>query len=100
MADFEGFEWDVGNAVKIWEKHRVGAGECEEAFFNAPLFVERDERHSGAEERFFALGQTFRGRRLAVVFTVRGGKIRPISARDMSRKERDVYEKTKKDSGL
>lgn len=96
----ESFDWDQGNADKNWDKHNVNRTECEEAFFNAPLFIEEDPKHSVAEKRYFAMGQTFGNRRIAVVFTLRGGKIRPISARDMSRKERDIYEKAKKDSGF
>ncbi len=52
------------------------------------------ERHSEHEERFYALGQTDVGRRLFVVFTLRGRRIRVISARDVSRKERKVYKES------
>jgi len=74
---------------------RSGTGvtptECEELFFNRPLIVGEDERHSEREDRFYALGQTDAGRRLFVVFALRARRIRVISARDMSRKERKVY---------
>jgi uncharacterized DUF497 family protein len=43
--------------------------------------------------RFYALGRTDGERRLFVVFTLRGTRIRVISARDMSRKERDEYQR-------
>jgi uncharacterized DUF497 family protein len=87
-----GFEWDEGNLSKNWEKHHVSALECEQVFFNRPLIPLPDERHSETEQRFYALGQTDMGRRLFVVFTARNDFIRVISARDMSRKERKIYE--------
>ncbi len=92
IAKCTGFDWDEGNLPKIWEKHRVSGAECEQLFFNHPLVAARDEKHSGDEDRFYALGHTDSGRLLFVVFTIRNGLVRPISARDMNRKERKVYE--------
>jgi uncharacterized DUF497 family protein len=89
-----GFEWDEGNLLKNWERHRVSASECEQVFFNRPLVAGVDTEHSGEEDRFYALGITDSGRRLFVVFTVRGKKIHVISARDMSRRERKVYDES------
>jgi hypothetical protein len=91
LAECEGFQWDAGNAGKIWEKHRVTPTECEELFFNQPLVLGDDETHSKAEERLYALGQTDAARLLFVVITIRRHLIRVISARDMSRKEREIY---------
>ncbi len=96
MIDFArvtGFDWDGGNTLKN-EKHGVTMMETEQIFFVAPLVVTADERHSQTEPRFRALGQTLLGRRLVVIFTLRtgGARIRVISARDMHRKERMVYE--------
>ena len=90
-----GFEWDKANILKNWEKHRVSHIECEEIFFNQPLVTGTDEPHSVRESRYYALGETDAGRRLFIVFTVRSNQIRVISARDMSRKERQAYEKAK-----
>ncbi|HEY6073548.1 MAG TPA: BrnT family toxin [Anaerolineales bacterium] len=92
IARCTGFDWDEGNLSKIWERHRVSGAECEQLFFNHPLVAARDEKHSGEEERYYALGHTDAGRLLFVVFTIRKGLVRPISARDMNRKERKVYE--------
>lgn len=86
-----GFDWDDGNRDKNWLAHRVTTGECEQIFFRQPLIVADDDTHSADEERFFALGQTGRQRLLFVVFTMRGELIRVISARDMTKKEREVY---------
>src|SRR5574337_428238 len=91
IAKCVGFEWDAGNLAKSWEKHEVSGSECEQVFFNHPLVAARDEKHSGEEDRYFALGHTDAGRLLFVVFTIRKDLIRVISARDMNRKERKVY---------
>jgi len=91
-----GFQWDVGNLSKNWEKHQVSSAECEEIFFNKPLIVADDEKHSAIEKQFFALGKTDAGRRLFVAFTVRAETIRVISARSMNNKEQAVYETREK----
>ena len=87
-----GFAWDEAEASKIWEKHEVSPMDCEQVFFNLPLVAGHDEKHSGTEPRDSVLGQSDAGRRLFVVLTVREDCIRVISTRDMSRKERKVYE--------
>jgi uncharacterized DUF497 family protein len=92
LAECEGFDWDAANTTKIWERHQVTPTESEEVFFNSPMIVGADERHSASEERLYGLGQTDAGRLLFIVFTIRGRLIRVISARDMSRKERKVYQ--------
>jgi uncharacterized DUF497 family protein len=91
ISRVEGFEWDEGNIKKNWERHRVSYIECEEVFFNRPLIVQENEAHSKEEERYYVLGKTNDGRHLFVVFTIRHNKIRVITARDMSRKERRMY---------
>ena len=93
-ADFSrhlGFEWDAQNSDKIWRKHKVSPFECEQIFFNQPLVVAPDEAHSHAEARIYALGRTDAERLLFLVFTARKSLVRVISARDMSRAEREVY---------
>ena len=91
-----GFEWDAGNARKN-DKHGVSMAEAEQVFFNAPLLMLSDAAHSHSEPRFHALGQTDAGRLLHISFTLRqsNAAIRVISARDMHRKERSVYEKAR-----
>ena len=90
-----GFEWDEGNARKN-EQHGVSMAEAEQVFFNSPLLVLPNAKHSEIEPRFHALGKTHEGRQLHISFTLRdaGQLIRLISARDMHRKERTVYEQT------
>jgi hypothetical protein len=92
LAKCTGFEWDSHNAEKIWLKHHVSLSECEQIFFNLPLVVADDIKHSEQETRFYALGQTDAERFLFMVFTVRKNKIRVISARDMNRKERRIHQ--------
>jgi uncharacterized protein len=92
-ARVDGFEWDDGNARKSRDRHRVSQAEAEQVFLNQPLLVVNDARHSAHEARFHALGRTDEGRPLHVTFTLRqtATRIRVISARDMSRKERARY---------
>ncbi len=97
MIDWErivGFEWDDGNARKNAEKHEVSQSEAEQVFFNEPLLMIPDPSHSLSERRIHALGRTDDGRLLHITFTLRRDetRIRVISARDMSRKERSFYE--------
>ncbi len=91
-----GFDWDDGNREKNL-KHAVRSWECEQVFFNEPLIILDDPKHSVAEDRSAALGKTDGGRQLTIVYTMRGSKIRVISARDMSKKERQYYEDAGKD---
>ena len=90
-----GFEWDEGNLHKSIDKHGITPQETEEIFFNQPLLIVDDTAHSQNETRYYALGRTHLGKQLFVAFTVRENKIRAISSRLMSRKEREIYEQEK-----
>ena len=92
LSQIIGFDWDENNREKNWENHGVLASECEEVFFNLPLLLQSDPSHSQKEPRYYVLGHTIADRRLFIAFTARQNKIRVISARDMSRKERSIYE--------
>jgi uncharacterized DUF497 family protein len=89
----EGFDWDDGNARKSLDRHGVTQAEAEQVFAAEPLLTE-DIKHSETEARYQALGETIEGRQLHVTFTLRDGgkRLRVISARDMNRKERAIYE--------
>ncbi|MCG8313509.1 MAG: BrnT family toxin [Pseudomonadales bacterium] len=91
-----GFDWDAGNARKSVEKHSVTQFEAEQVFFNQPLLILDDVKHSQKEARFHALGKTDSARLLHITFTLRSANtlIRVISARDMHRKEKTVYEQS------
>jgi uncharacterized DUF497 family protein len=88
------FIWDIHNREKNWLKHKVDYKECEEIFFNQPLSIFPDVKHSTKESRLVALGLTNEDRKLTIIFTYRNKKIRIISARNMSRKERKQYGKS------
>ena len=92
LPEFKGFDWDEGNVEKNRESHKVSPQEAEQVFFNRPLIVADDVKHSETERRYFVLGQTDDNRALFVALTLRGDLIRVISARDMSRRERKVYQ--------
>src|SRR3954465_3163765 len=94
LTRIEGFDWDEGNSRKSTDKHGVSPAEAEQAFFNEPLLLLEDVKHSMEEPRFHALGCTDAARLLHISFTLRGEgrRVRLISARDMHRKERDRYE--------
>lgn len=85
------FEWDEGNIGKN-KKHNVEDKEAEEVFLDERKKTFKDKLHSDGEERFRIIGKTKKGRLLFVVFTVRKGKVRIISARDINKKEVYLYE--------
>lgn len=88
------FEWDQGNKDKNFLKHQVTDEECEEVFFDTKKRVLKDVLHSDYEARYVLIGQTKKQRILFVVFTTRNRKIRVISARNLNKRERDLYEKS------
>ena len=93
LSKVVGFDWDEGNARKD-ERHGVTAAEAEQVFFNVPLLLLDDSHHGDSEVRYHALGKSVESRRLHLSFTLRNDdtKIRVISVRNMSRKERTIYE--------
>ncbi len=92
LADPLHFEWDRGNKNKNYKKHGVTDQECEEVFFDLRKKILRDILHSHHEDRYILLGETKRERRLFVAFTMRSDKLRVISARDLNKKEKKLYE--------
>ncbi len=92
-----GFDWDEANWEKSERKHGVAVSEAQEALLNQPL-CQVDAMHSDDEQRYVALGASNDGRRLFIAFTVRRNRVRVISARPMSRKERAIYEEKRKAS--
>jgi len=91
ITNCTGFEWDEWNLDKNWYLHEAANSECEEVFFNVPLIIVLDAKHSQKEQRSYALGQTDTGRWLFVTFTIRNDLIRVISARDMNKRETRKY---------
>jgi len=91
FPDLTGFQWDAGNSEKNWLAHDVSQAETEQVFFNRPILLTPDVTHSQVEERYYLLGKTNGSRHLTIVFTVRETLVRPIMARDMSRRERRLF---------
>jgi uncharacterized DUF497 family protein len=93
LNDIIGFQWDSGNETKNMDKHGVSKEDIERVFFNHPLFLYPDLKHSTDEERLNAYGHANNGRLLHITFCIREKRIRTISARDMKKTERRFYEK-------
>ena len=87
------FEWDSGNKDKSWLKHKVSVQECEYIFNGQDSITFRDIEHSFKESRYIILGKNSEQRLLFIAFTIRRDKIRVISARVASSRERKLYEK-------
>lgn len=86
------FIWDSGNKDKNLIQHKVTNEECEETFFDPHKKWLKDQLHSHTEARYILLGKSTNGRVLFIVFTMRGEKIRIISARDLNKREAHLYE--------
>jgi uncharacterized protein len=92
MQEINGFDWDNGNKSKSLIKHTVTIEEAEQVFMDQLAMFFEDREHSDIELRFKVLGVTRQDRLLTVAFTIRNNKIRVVSARDMQRNERLVYD--------
>lgn len=91
------FEWDRGNLRKSRDKHDVGIDEIESVFeLKLAVPLGRQVAPPVDEERLNLVGPSADGRMISVVFTLRDGRVRPISGRDASRKERKLYEEVRK----
>lgn len=89
-----GFDWDSGNIDKSYRKHGTTYKEAEELFTDQNVLFLDDLKHSQEEERFIAIGYTTQQKLLFSVFVIQQEKIRIISIRIASKKERRLYEKT------
>ena len=90
------FEWDQWNIQKNEIKHGVSHLEAESTFYDPHYKLFKDKKHSRAnEDRFILYGKSNEHRILMVGFTLRNVKIRIITARIASKKERVVYEEKK-----
>lgn len=94
------FDWDNGNQNKNYRKHCVTDQECEEIFFGQSKFLLKDVIHSEGEARYIIMGETRLGRKLFVVFTLRKSQVRIISARDLNKRERKLYEEAIKNEKI
>ncbi len=86
------FEWDPAKALENENKHGVSFFEACEVFDDDHSSAARDPDHSLDEDWYLIFGMSKRGRYLVVSYTERGDRIRPISARPMTPRERRAYE--------
>jgi uncharacterized DUF497 family protein len=88
------FDWDQWNVQKNELKHGVSRLEAESVFYDPRHRLFQDERHSKpAEPRYILYGRGLESRVLMVGFTLRAKRVRVITARPASRKERRIYER-------
>jgi len=96
QTSFE-FEWDSANVSKSKQKHGVDTEEVESVFdLKLAVPLGRQVSPETSEERLCVVGPSSEGRLVSVVFTLRNGRVRPISSRLASRKERKLYEEVRK----
>lgn len=87
------FDWDQWNLQKNEIKHGVSTLEAESVFFDVRYCLYLDEKHSNStEKRYLLYGRSSENRILMIGFTIRKGKVRIITARTASKKERAIYE--------
>lgn len=87
-----GFEWDPLKAAENLRKHRVSFEEAATIFFDPFALTIPDPDHSSSEDRFVTIGQSIKLRVLVVIHTDRKQRIRLISARKATARERGNYE--------
>jgi hypothetical protein len=86
------FEWDSAKATTKFRKHRVSFIEASGAFYDPLGITIFDPEHSHEEDRFITIGLSATGRIVMVAHADRGDRIRIISARELTRRERREYE--------
>lgn len=86
------FEWDETKALANQKKHSVSFLEAAEVFSDEHSSCVHDPDHSYDEDRYLLFGVSLKGNYLVVSFTERTDNIRIISARQMTRQERNAYE--------
>ena len=86
------FEWDPHKAASNVQKHGVSFVEAATIFFDPLSSTVSDPVHSIDEQRFVITGLSYQRRLLVVVHVDRGDRIRIISARLATPREREQYE--------
>jgi uncharacterized DUF497 family protein len=90
------FEWDAQKADINKEKHDISFEEACTVFADPISLTIHDPLHSEFEDRFIIIGFSHKNRLLVVIHSERGDKIRIISARKATKKERIYYESYEK----
>jgi len=87
------FDWDQWNIQKNEAKHGVSTLEAESVFYDKKYKLHEDIKHSDeTEKRYILYGKSMENKILMVGFTIRKGKVRIITARAASKKEKNIYE--------
>ena len=86
------FEWDPSKAAQNRRKHGVSFHEAATVFGDPLALTYQDPDHSVQEQRFITFGTSNSGRPLIVAHADRSERIRIISARKATRRERTHYE--------
>ena len=86
------FEWDPSKASTNLRKHHVAFQEAATVLRDSLAITIFDPDHSQEEDRYITIGPSARGRILMVAHTDRGDRTRIISARELTRAEREAYE--------
>ena len=86
------FEADPVKAAQNFKKHKVSFEEAASIFGDPMAYTFADPDHSVSEARWLTFGMSGKGRILAVIYTERRGKVRLISARVATKRERKIYE--------
>jgi uncharacterized DUF497 family protein len=86
------FEWDLGKAASNLQKHGVSFAEAMTVFGDTLEATIPDPAHAESESRFISMGHSEAGRLLVVAYTERERRVRIISAREATSKERKQYE--------
>ena len=92
------FEWDPKKAKENLEIHGISFDEASTAFGDTLSLAIYDPLHSDEEDRFVLIGNSYKNRLLVVVHTERTDRVRLISARKATKKERKQYEENAKRS--
>src|SRR6266545_6867183 len=87
------FEWDEVKAAANLEKHGISFDEAQTVFGDPHTMTIFDDLHSDSEDRFIDIGMAATGRILVVVYTETAERIRIISGRRATSKERRHYER-------
>jgi uncharacterized DUF497 family protein len=87
------FQWDPKKARANLRKHRVSFEEASTVFNDELATIYEDPDHSLTERRYLTIGTSEKGRLLHIAFADRGERIRIINARQVTKKERELYEK-------
>ena len=86
------FEWDPEKARANEQKHEISFVEATEVFDDDHSSSTRDPDHSYDEERYLIFGMSKSSKYIVVSYTERGNRVRIISARQMTPRERRAYE--------